>query len=239
MGPQRSVFRALFTEEEADLEMESETESNSPRSSPTPIRYLNRPQDPVTPRNAGTKVEPQSAPSTLVNSPARDEVDSPMHPRAPSPPGLVRFQHLTQGLGSNEAMQEISCEYNKPNRIYLQYIQFSLGGVAAPAIAGTVSPRAVFRTWQEHAPNPAPFWVKYHEYGYAIRGVSADFAIGRAFLLAHCPENICISNDLLKWAEKFNPMAHTLPSANFQFLSGPAPEDQQDGGSTDSEDDDA
>ncbi|KAJ6557469.1 hypothetical protein B0H19DRAFT_1070134 [Mycena capillaripes] len=187
--------------------------------------------------NANTNLN--SAPSTLVNSAGHSEVDSPIRTRPQSPRGLVRSQHLIQGMNLNEAMQEISCEYNVPNRIYLQYIQFSLGGISAPAIAGSVSPRAVFRTWSEDAGQPEPFWVKYHQFGYAIRGVSTDFAIGRVFLLAYCPGNISVSNNLLKWAAKFNPNAHQLPAADLRFLSSPAPEDEASDSTSDSEDEDS
>ncbi|KAJ6563833.1 hypothetical protein B0H19DRAFT_1258368 [Mycena capillaripes] len=220
MTRQPSVFRALLTDS-VEFDKQSDTESISPRSSPIHPRNFSR--DPVTPQRASNpNTNLDSTPSTLVNSAGHSEVDSPIRTRPQSPRGLVRFQHLIQGMNLNEAMQEISCEYNVPNRVYLQYIQFSLGGISAPAIAG----------------QPEPFWVKYHQFGYAIRGVSTDFAIGRVFLLAYCPENISISNDLLKWAAKFNPNAHQLPAADLRFLSSPAPEDEAPD-STSEEDEDS
>ncbi|KAJ7688058.1 hypothetical protein B0H17DRAFT_1135896 [Mycena rosella] len=162
---------------------------------------------------------------TLVNSDASPQ-SSPVRVRPISPCGLVRFQHFTQALHVNEAMQEISCEYNQLHKSYIQYIQFALGGVSAPQIAGTVSPCAVFRTWPEDCTEPEPFWVKYHKAGYTLRPVSADFAIGRIALLAQCCENMCISRDLLNWAEKFNPLALALPDADLQWLSNCTPEDR-------------
>ncbi|KAJ6528202.1 hypothetical protein B0H19DRAFT_1274996 [Mycena capillaripes] len=234
MTRQPSVFRALFTDS-AEFDKQSDTESISPRSSPIHPHDFSR--DPVTPQratNANTNLN--SAPSTLVNSAGHSEVDSPIRTRPQSPRGLVRSQHLIQGMNLNEAMQEISCEYNVD--LPAIYSIFAWG-ISAPAIAGSVSPRAVFRTWSEDAGQPEPFWVKYHQFGYAIRGVSTDFAIGRVFLLAYCPGNISVSNDLLKWAAKFNPNAHQLPAADLRFLSSPAPEDEASDSTSDSEDEDS
>jgi hypothetical protein len=76
--------------------------------------------------------------------------------------------------------------------MYLQYIQFALGGMSAPEIAGTVSPRAVFRTWIKGSPEP--FWVKYHKHGSEMRRVSVDFAVGRVALMARCHENISVAS---------------------------------------------
>ncbi|KAJ6586267.1 hypothetical protein DFH09DRAFT_1308305 [Mycena vulgaris] len=231
-----SVFRVLFTEDEyvnsfsssrihevtlyirQEGEMESDTEY-SPRSSPL--------RDPVTPPRA-RKPESNDSDTTLVNSGLESATHigaSPVRVVPDEPCGLVRFQHITRDLRQNQAMQEISCEYSKLHKIYIQYIQFSMGGVAAPEITGTVSPRAVFRTWPEGSLDPEPFWVKYHKFGYALRAVSVDFAIGRVALLACCNENMCISRDLLNWAEKFNPLALALPEAGLQWLSTPTSED--------------
>ncbi|KAJ7695464.1 hypothetical protein B0H17DRAFT_1131506 [Mycena rosella] len=174
-----SIYRVLFTEDEYEGEMESDREY-SPRSSPL--------RDPTTPVRQRVPDIVYSG-GTLVNSDASPQ-SSPVRVQPISPCGLVRFQHFTQALHVNEAMQEISCEYNQLHKSYIQYIQFALGGVSAPQIAGTVSPRAVFRTWPEDCTEPEPFWVKYHKAGYTLHPVSADFAIGRIALLAQCRENI-------------------------------------------------
>ncbi|KAJ7141093.1 hypothetical protein C8R44DRAFT_726749 [Mycena epipterygia] len=214
-----SVYRVLFTNDEYEGEIESDREY-SPRSSPI--------RDPVTPVRT-RKPETSDSGATLVNSESATPVQSEASPAVrvvpDSPCGLVRFQHWTLTLSPNEAMQEISCEYSKLHKMYLQYIQFSIGGVAAPQIAGTVSPRAVFRTWPADSSGTEPFWVKYHKFGYALRVVSTEFAIGRLALLASCTENICISANLLKWAQKLNPLALELPAASLQWLLNVAPED--------------
>ncbi|KAJ7662382.1 hypothetical protein B0H17DRAFT_1211991 [Mycena rosella] len=118
--------------------------------------------------------------------------------------------------------QEISCEYNQQHNLFLQYIQFSLGGVPDPERAGTISPRAVYRTWPGNLELPdQPFWVKYHKFGYSMRVVPYDYAVGRVALLAYISENISISNQLVEWAKK-------AYHAQLHYLHDEAAEDTDD-----------
>ncbi|KAJ7257350.1 hypothetical protein C8J57DRAFT_550412 [Mycena rebaudengoi] len=157
----------------------------------------------------------ESSPTTLLN-PSSDREESP------SPRGLVKARHLTLDLDTNQAMEEIWSEYNPVHHMYLQYIQFSLGGVPNPEASGSISPRAVFRTWTQDA-GTKPYWANYVLHNsYALRTVSKNFSAGRVVLLASIPHNLCISNELLKWAQMVNPIALTLPDAQ---MSDVVPED--------------
>ncbi|KAJ7204014.1 hypothetical protein C8J57DRAFT_1568147 [Mycena rebaudengoi] len=177
------------------------------------------PGSPLARFNPGTPLEtlffgtgnktPESSPTTLVGS---EPGTVSTYGTIPSPRGLIL------GLLGRQA-----------HDIYLQFIQFALGGISDPQARGTISPKGVFRTWSDKHTNGTaeePFWVKYHRNnGYALRDVSLDFAVGRVALLALCPENIAISNDLLNWAEKLNPLARELPDAQRDILFNRAPED--------------
>ncbi|KAJ7290637.1 hypothetical protein C8J57DRAFT_1611754 [Mycena rebaudengoi] len=182
-----------------EKDRESYTEITPPRS---PLARFNNGSPLETLFFSASTSTPKSSPTTLIGSP--DETIS-TYGTIPSPRGLVRARLLTFSLGTDMAMQEIWCEYCTARDLYLQFIQFSLGGISDPQAQGTISPKAVFRTW---APKKItgveePFWVKYHLHnGYALRDVSIDFAVGRVALLAYCTENTAISNDLLNWAQK-------------------------------------
>ncbi|KAJ7238407.1 hypothetical protein C8J57DRAFT_435123 [Mycena rebaudengoi] len=190
---------------------------------PSPLARFNRGRPLETLLFRGNPSTPESSPSTLVGS--QDEAPS-TYGTIPSPRGLVKAYNLTLSLGPEMAMQEIWCEYCKARDLYLQWIQFSLGGIDDPEQEGTISPKAVFRTWAANTGIEEPFWVKYHiRNGYALRDVSLDFAVGRVALFACCTENTVISNDLITWAEKFNPLARDLPEAQLHILHSPAPED--------------
>ncbi|KAJ7249708.1 hypothetical protein C8J57DRAFT_1521738 [Mycena rebaudengoi] len=200
-----------------DKDMEYEVEITPP-SSPL-ARYstsLTRSPGHISSDNSSDDIGLESSPTTLVDS-SSDSVDviAPISPR-----GLIRYRHWTLDMDTEHAMEEIYCEYNAIHKMYLQYIQFSLGGVPSPEEAGSISPRAVFRTWYEAASGDQPYWVKYHlNNSYALRSVSANFAAGRVALLACSPDNLCI------WAQQVNPAALSLPDAQRKYLSDVAPED--------------
>ncbi|KAJ7923124.1 hypothetical protein B0H13DRAFT_2405321 [Mycena leptocephala] len=225
-----SVNRTLFEDGyEYNTEYADDMLEFTPPNSPSPKRGNMR-GEPLTPIRRN---DPANMSATLVNSEA-SQTPPEVRCAPDSTRGIVKFHHWTASMNQDQAMQEISCEYNKANDIYLQYLQFSLGGVAAPAISGTISPRAVFRTWSKGSPKP--FWVKFYEHnGYVLRGVSRDFALGRVALLAQCQGNLAISNDLLAWAEKFNPNALTLPDADVSIIHVEAPEDAEPGSGVDSD----
>ncbi|KAJ6540205.1 hypothetical protein DFH09DRAFT_1323223 [Mycena vulgaris] len=176
------------------------------------------------PRDAPDDSDPASP--ITNNIIAEKELPQPSLYVAPLESGIVHARALTIDLPLVEAVEEISCEYNQPHNLFLQYIQFSLGGIPNPESAGSISPRAVYRTWRGNVELAGqPFWVKYHKTGCAVRVVTYDFAVGRAALLSYIPENVSISNQLVDWANKagriLSSTASILTDAIFQFHSAP------------------
>ncbi|KAJ7290570.1 hypothetical protein C8J57DRAFT_1213200 [Mycena rebaudengoi] len=206
-SPVRPVYKCVeLIPRQQEKDRESYTEITPPRS---PLARFNNGSPLETLFFSASTSTPKSSPTTLIGSP--DETIS-TYGTIPSPRGLVRARLLTFSLGTDMAMQEIWCEY-------CTFIQFSLGGISDPQAQGTISPKAVFRTW---APKKItgveePFWVKYHLHnGYALRDVSIDFAVGRVALLAYCTENTAIfhwkqkllilhMHLMLDWPDKISP----------------------------------
>ncbi|KAJ7737501.1 hypothetical protein B0H16DRAFT_1891611 [Mycena metata] len=205
-----------------------------------PLGEYTPPASPLPSRLRDSRVSPaditfplRESPLTPTSSTVAGSDDSPPTAaaiRPVSPAGLIRFSHFTLGPPLTYAMEEISCEYCPSQNLFLQYIQFSLGGVPNPEQAGTISPRAVFRTWAEtDQAETEPFWVKYsRNHGYSLRPVLYEFAVGRAVLLAHLRENLSISNQLVQWAEKFHPTPFDLEPANLRYISDRAAEDESE-----------
>ncbi|KAJ7697055.1 hypothetical protein B0H17DRAFT_383689 [Mycena rosella] len=198
----------------------------SPPGSPTPA-HRGATTGPISSAAPERSRTPTS--STAIGSDSPGSEDGTPRLAVASPRGILKYRHLTIWQKTTDAMQEISCEYNQQHNLFLQYIQFSLGGVPDPERAGTISPRAVYRTWPGNLELPdQPFWVKYHKFGYSMRVVPYDYAVGRVALLAYISENISISNQLVEWAKKFHPTPFQLDHAQLHYLHDEAAEDTDD-----------
>ncbi|KAK7006466.1 hypothetical protein R3P38DRAFT_3214519 [Favolaschia claudopus] len=158
---------------------------------------------------------------TQIYKPSRRGSGAKQPPSSPSSFAVKSEQQVI------EVVQQIWCKYNETHQLFVQYIQFALFRGDAPV---SLSPTAVFRTWQgSPTADDRPFWITINSGDNTeCRSVPEEFALGRAILLSKLRENLTVADELVQWAKKNHADPFRLEHADIRFLQDKAPEDVQD-----------